>query len=277
MERIKKYICLTLFLSGAFLYSQQNESGAVPPTPSEIPSSRFVEPEQTPQIFSPVEIKAVCNKWEGKVIGSYSELFIVEKCKRRKIESQDFILDLHQKKIKIHEVENDVIAKLPEGDVLETRNMVKRSCSQLEGSYITYSYVDVYYIEKCKKRLIPDYETFDAHKKKMKKEKNPLIGLSVEEFFNLVEGEPVTSITDEEFKKELKYGLSVDVIPIDEACRGVNNQYVSYYSKIYKIEKCKKREIDAEEATFKKILSNKLIELTSEQWISLPDGERIKL
>ena len=70
----------------------------------------------------------------------------------------------------------------------------------------------------------------------------------------------------------------VDIIPIDEACKGLKDQYVAYYSKIYKIENCHKRLAEASVIS-KKLLSSKrdkIVELSSEQWISLPDGPPLK-
>ncbi|MEI6398419.1 MAG: hypothetical protein WCO71_06595 [Pseudomonadota bacterium] len=66
----------------------------------------------------------------------------------------------------------------------------------------------------------------------------------------------------------------MDIIPIDEACKGVDGKIVTFYSRMYKIEKCRKREIDAESFTMHGGAgSSKLTELKPEQWISMPDGK----
>ena len=67
---------------------------------------------------------------------------------------------------------------------------------------------------------------------------------------------------------------------MDEACHGVDGRVVSYYSRLYRIERCRKREItDTEE--FLRRLGNierkEILELRSEQWLSLPDGAPIQI
>ena len=88
-------------------------------------------------------------------------------------------------------------------------------------------------------------------------------------------GEPMRSVVDDMFAKLLTGSAGVEIIPVDEACEGVNNMVVSYYSRLYRIERCRKREIISPELFMKKAGRNlaKLKEMSSEQWLSLPDGE----
>ena len=87
-------------------------------------------------------------------------------------------------------------------------------------------------------------------------------------------GKEIPSIMPAIFKKLLSGSAQVDVIPLNEACRNVNGKLVFYYTHIYKIENCRKREVDAEEYMKRhKYDRFKLPELTSEQWVSLPDGK----
>ena len=54
----------------------------------------------------------------------------------------------------------------------------------------------------------------------------------------------------------------------------MDGKIVTFYSRMYKIEKCRKREINAEKYTMgRRVNDAKLIELRPEQWVSMPDGK----
>lgn len=223
--------------------------------------------------------KKQCEKFEGKVISFYDHIFKVEKCLRRPILQSRTVSDFMQAGVKIHNVESITLAALAEGTPLDDSSPTKegRTCKQLEKQYVTYSYVDVYFIEHCKKRLFKDWDSYLKHRKHRNDELGEILTLSWNEFNSFPDGVDMPSFIDEEFRKLLSKAKDVDVIPIDEACHGVEGKYTSYYSKVYKIEKCRKREIDNRSLfTLKKAdKALTVTELTSEQWISLPDGKPI--
>jgi hypothetical protein len=100
------------------------------------------------------------------------------------------------------------------------------------------------------------------------------MALTAREFWAMRQGRDISSIIDKDFAKLLDGSAGVDIIPVDEACKGVDGKIVTFYSRMYKIEKCRKREIDAESFTMHRKLGDvKLIELKPEQWISMPDGK----
>jgi hypothetical protein len=230
-----------------------------------------------PKRFGSKERASECKKWEGKLISYYEEIYKVEKCKRRLITNSDLLRDLTRKQ-KVHQVKNETIAMLDEGRPIEDPESrfdklnPKALCKQLEGKYATVGGDDIYLIEKCKRRLFPDWETFSEHRKKSRQQ--VIQELSQKEMESIAEGREVPSIMPEAFKKLLSSGRETDVIPLDEACKGVNNKYVSYYSKIYKIENCRKREVNPEYFLKNQSLTKRsLPELSSEQWLSLLDGK----
>ena len=97
------------------------------------------------------------------------------------------------------------------------------------------------------------------------------MALTAREFWAMRQGRDISSIIDKDFAKLLDGSAGVDIIPVDEACKGVDGKIVTFYSRMYKIEKCRKREIDAESFTMHRKLGDvKLIELKPEQWISMP-------
>ncbi|NBQ53254.1 MAG: hypothetical protein EBU49_06715 [Proteobacteria bacterium] len=225
------------------------------------------------------ERKNACARFDGKYISYYSEIYHVEKCKRRLVQDPSTLTQIMRGSLKVTEVESDIIAALTAGDSIADQGAKKRrGCKQLEGKFVTFSYVDIYLIQKCKKRALPDWETFIAWQKKMGRKSGigaEVIPLSEAEFDLLQIGPEIPSAVDLEFIRQYDHSKVVDIIPIDEACRGLEGKTVSFYSKLYKIEKCRKRELDPELATLKNPSLNPKV-LTAEQWNSLPDGKPLK-
>ncbi len=228
--------------------------------------------------FTKKQIKAECHRYEGQYIGYYSRVYWVNQCKLRELADEDLIGRLLQKhNVVVKNVEGDTIAMIPKGPVL--RNLPKevshkRNCRELNGHYVIYGGSEIFYVEHCKRRELPDYETFIKHSKEGSR--NQFISeLTSAEFYGIPVGPQIPSILADVAKKLMDISAEVDVIPVNEACHGIEGQYVSYYSEIYLIEKCKKRKIDdLERFLAKKTRENfkKPVELSSQQWISLPDG-----
>ena len=231
------------------------------------------------KLFSRERRAAECSKYEGKYISSYDNLYRVEKCRRRLITNGDLTRKVtltHP----VYPVKNDTIIMLAEGTPIESLTEIELSatalCRRLEGDYITIPGGDIYVVEDCKRRMFPDWETFTEHQKKTKK--LIITEISAPEMDSLKVGKEIPSIMPAIFKKLLTGSAQVDVIPLNEACRGVNGKLVFYYTHIYKIENCRKREVDAEEYMKRhKYERFKLPELTSEQWLSLPDGKAMAI
>lgn len=273
-------------LSGGAL-AQDEGSAAAEPTaaPAQVPASAEDEeprPEEEPAVrkqFTRAEVKRICNKYQGQLIAFYGEVFKVEDCERRPIMSNKTVYELQRSGKKIVDVDGDTVAALPEGEPLDLAMTIAsaRGCRQLEGRYVTFSSVDVYYVEKCKKRIFPDWETYVKHREKRGDKKGEVLSLSWVEFAELDSGEPIGSVIDDIFAKLLTGDAGVDIIPADEACEGVDGRVVSYYSRLYRVERCRKREIVEPEVYLKKAgpAKLKIKELTSQQWLSLPDGQPI--
>ncbi len=228
--------------------------------------------------FSSKEKKAECKKYEGKYIGYYGRVFKVQSCLRREIVRSDAIGALTAKGLTIIPVEGDTIIKLDPGRDLSLRHLTnERGCKQLEGQYVVTGASDIYFIEGCKKRLFPDWETYLEHKKKRKQVKKEILELSEFEFNRIPTSQPFESILDEEYKRLLGAYKMMEIIPLDEACKGIDGRFVTYYSKIYKIERCYKREVVGSIKEVMKLPTNGFKELSSEQWLSLPNGKTYPL
>jgi len=224
--------------------------------------------------YSPEEIRKQCSKYEGRFIAFYGDVFKVEKCRRRPVVANETVFKLMQSGAQIAEVPAVAIAAIPEGESIDlaATEASARPCGSFQGKYVTYSFSDVYFVEKCTRFLIPDYETFVTHRKsKGKSPGDEVLSLSWTEFSGLKAGDDIPSILNKEYANLLEMGPPVDIIPVDEACAGLNGKMVSFYSRIYRIEKCRKREADPE-LFLRKNMEAKFQELKPEQWISLPDG-----
>lgn len=227
-----------------------------------------------PKEYTAAQKKAECSKYEGRYIGFYDQVYKVEKCKRREIIGESEIGSLNLKHSVVM-VEKETVAMLDEGAPIKPDGLPrKRSCSDLEGRYIVLGAGDIEFVEKCQRHIIPDVETLEAHRSKHKKGDGEIIELDAAEYHALKVGKAIPSILNDQNELVLNGKAGIDVIPVDEACRGVEGKVVSYYSKLYRVEKCRKREIDPEEYLKKpENASRKFVELSSEQWLSLPDGK----
>lgn len=241
------------------------------------------EPEDTGwtpiKQYSASEKKEECGKFEGRVISYYGNVYLVEDCKFRQIKAHEYVQELAEKKTKIQEIDGSTLAKLSAGKPIlsKSETVKKRTCPELEGNYVTFTNTEVYFVESCKRRPFPDWETYVDHRRKQGKGKTEILGLSWDEFESLKQGKAISSILDKHFADLLSGKAGVDVIPIDEACKGLNNQDVSYIDKIYRIENCRKREYDPADFLKQHFSTKlKLPELTAEQWLSLPDGKPMK-
>ena len=225
--------------------------------------------------FSKQRKDAECAKYEGKYISSYDNMYRIENCKRRLITNGELTRKItlaHP----VYPVKNDTIIMLAEGTPIESMDEKELTgaalCQRLEGEYVTIPGGEIFVVEGCKRRMFPDWETFSEHQKKTKH--LIITEISATEMNSLKLGKEIPSIMPAIFKKLLSGSAQVDVIPLNEACRNVNGKLVFYYTHIYKIENCRKREVDAEEYMKRhKYDRFKLPELTSEQWVSLPDGK----
>lgn len=227
-----------------------------------------------PKDFSRAEIQAACAKYKGKLISVYGEVFKLQNCMRHLIQDQDEIFRLTRQGAAVVEVESKDVAALPIGTPWDVMNAKERPCSTFNKKYITFSYTDIYYVENCVRRLVPDYETLMSHRRDHGQKNGEILALTAKEFYSMRQGRDITSIIDKDFAKLLDGSAGVDIIPVDEACKGVEGKIVTFYSRMYKIEKCRKREIDAESFTMhRKLGDSKLVELRPEQWVSMPDGK----
>ncbi len=232
------------------------------------------EDTPAPKEFSLLETQKACAKYKDKLISVYGEIYKLRHCTRHLVQDQEEIFKLTRQGTTVVEVDATDVAAIPVGPTWDTVSVKERPCATFNKKYVTFSYTDIYYVENCVRRLIPDYETLLVHRQERGQKNGEVLALTSKEFWSIRHGRDIASIIDKDFAKLLEGSAGVDIIPVDEACKGVEGKLVTFYSRMYKIEKCRKREIDAESFTMnRKLGDTKLIELKPEQWISMPDGK----
>lgn len=246
--------------------------------PSDLPVLEVQEDGWTEsQVYTEAEKQKECKKFEGKVIGYYEHLYKVEKCRYREIRSASLLFKLNSLGAKVITVDGSTLAKLTAGEPIndfDRRKSKPRSCQSLSRRYVTFTYTEVYLVEQCKRRMFPDWASFTEHQKSSTQQE--ILALTWEEFYAIKVGQDMPSMLDKNYQQQKVMMKNVDVIPLKEACKGLNGKDVSYVDRIYRIENCRRREYDAQ-SYWRKMSARRLTELTSEQWISLPEGKEMKL
>ncbi len=229
--------------------------------------------------FTEAEIREQCRRYEGRYISYYGSIFLVKNCQRKEVISEKMLKRVPLTDAKVEEVRPDVIAMIPAGEPIRESfvGSKDRHCKELEGRYVTLNYAEFSLVDQCKRRIFPDWETFVSHRKETRNRGVEILLLTQKEFYRLAEGVEVPSVTDAEYKLLRDNSAFVDFLPIDEACEGLNGKIVSYVSRIYKIEGCRKRELDASLWSLGQKGLAPSLELTSSQWVSLPDGAPIAI
>ena len=217
-----------------------------------------------------------CKKYNNRYLSYYSKVYQVKKCKLHQI-STSLSFKLSSVAGKIYRVDSDVIAVLEKGNEIRSFNRIKhRTCSSLNGKYITFKDVDVYYVDRCKRRKLENWQVYLDHSTKKNSRYKPILSLTEKEFFDIEIGKNIDENEDKKNKAAQRISSklddsNIDVIPLKEACRGLNGKYVSFYSLIYKIENCRKRLVTSNQLLKMNQSGNiRVKELTSEQWLSIP-------
>ena len=269
-----------LFIASSGLHAQESSrvSSATETAEKKNTQVKGGEPGWHPPLskqFTSEQRRKECRKYNGKLIGYYENVYQVENCQRREILDEDLINRLTRSGKKVHPVENDTIVMLEEGPPVVGKTASSVNCKKLEGRYVIAGASEIHLVESCKRRPFPDWETFNSHRQDRSASQRAIIELSEEQFAELPMAEdPLESVLDKTYLRTMQIEAEADVIPIDEACRGLNGKLVSYYSKVYRIENCRKRELlNPEDSEAIKQTEQALPELSSEQWLSLPDGK----
>ncbi len=244
--RLAALLLLTLFSTNSLALTPQNKKKSQPLSDSEPTAEQY------------------CRQYEGKLVAFYSDVWEVKGCKRIPLTADEVYRRTNAGEL-VSDIEAAVVRGLKEGQ--RTQTAKKRTCTELEGKYVSLDFEEIWLVTDCSRRKFPDWMSYSRQRGGLDKE-STILELTWDEFKSIKEGKDYASVYESEAEITSR---DVDVIPLDEACRGVDGKFVYYYSRIYKIERCTRRPMDPERFT-KKYPEVAPKELTSEQWLSLPLG-----
>ncbi|MFK7871706.1 MAG: hypothetical protein AB8C84_00850 [Oligoflexales bacterium] len=212
----------------------------------------------------------LCKKYEGHYVAYYSEVFHVQDCARVLL-TQVQLENVLRDKQKVEDVSGEVIRALPLRDVVVQAAGPVRECKVFEKRFVTGHFVHVYYVEKCQKRVFPDWDSWAEYQKHHPELSSVILQLSDAELDQIPNGAQFPSVFDS--IQMVGEEEVPDLLPLDEACQGLDGAVVSYYQHVYRIENCRKRQISADSLLASQL--KKPYELSAQQWMSLPNGKDI--
>ncbi len=253
----------------------------------------------------------MCGLFEGKVISFAGSMSLVENCKQRLIEDSSQLNDLTlERGVQIIDVPSAVVRTLPIGKPYEKpirsealKQPEKAGCLRIEGHYLTADGENFYYIENCRKRKFEDYANFSAHNY----HNSPVLGVSSKELDAIpvgavlrvkpndettilykIDGEvfwsrlflagKVDRNEEDSLKKIEKMGNErVAKVTRTELCTFFDGKIVSFYSRIFLVQKCLRRAVtgltlEAQMALYE---TRSPLDITPEQYQAIPEGQSV--
>ncbi len=249
----------------------------------------YVVEESPTKSLSLDEKKKLALLYEGKYLGYEGEVYRIKKDGFYEVMGGDEIYRITSQGIPIISVEKDIFQAFSEAKTMEKLPSPKRESRVFQNSYITSqsASMEIYWVgpcpqyDACQKQKIPDRETLEFHRAKTGRTAQPLVALTEEEFQSIKDAPPMGSVLTEEYKTLYTDGQEPQVLPIEEACRGLVGQYGVFLSQIYwfmpgnKLGTCTKKIIEGEDylkkfPTYDK--APRLVELTPSQMVTIPDS-----
>lgn len=248
-----------------------------------------------------------CRELEGKVVSYYDQVSLVKNCQQHLFENQDHLNSfLAQKGGKFIEVPARIYRMIPFGSVYEpsaSSTKQKRTaafCQNHEGKYYTTTGHAFYIIDDCKKRLFKDYPTMQEHNTGNK----PVSSVAPEILENFPAGKSINVKSDWD---KIAYGMDGEIRwsragrtggkPIQDTeehleqigedakrvpkqstvCQKYDKRIISFYSKIYYVDKCKRRPVADFSLELQQFLeqSKGVRNIASDEYKVLPEGKSL--
>lgn len=298
------FFCFYISILTLFLPDAQAETKATNPEHQSLQKREILqesyEKKKSTKASEPVSMKDrrqdICNDLKHRkisYISYYDQLFqLDENCQRIPLD-HDQAWELSRRGIFFTDVSHEVIAALPSFSPVKSATTISPDvlCQKFRHKYIIMG-SDHYWIEPtednktCFKRLFPDWDSYDNHAGKNRTGRPVPLNITDEDFYRIPSGPPMISVIDEDFRQQLHQAKTqqADLLPLDEACRGLVGKYATYLGEIYFITKksggsdnesfCTRRIINGEQFTREwGLTSLHLQELTSSQALSIPITE----
>ncbi len=253
-------------------------------------------------------ISEMCEQYEGKIISFAGSTSLVEKCRQRVIEDSQVLNDLAiEKKVPVVDVTAKVVRTIPFGAPFEEKDVRKGSydkakvCKKMDGRYVTTDGDSFYFVEKCARRLFLSFEDFVSHNA----DNRPVLASTPEEIKALAAGPDMRVKKNED--SNILYKVDGDIYwsrlfpegkvdrtgedslkkyqRMDEErsglskraalCSRYEGKLVSFYSRLFLIEKCLRRpllnvSLDTQTALLDGFGPQ---DISAEQYRAIPEGE----
>jgi hypothetical protein len=243
--------------------------------------------EVDPDGFQSIDSKAAaCRRFEGKLIAFYDQTALIQKCKMRLIEDPLLLNQMrNQNEVQIQDVPASVYKLFAVGDPIRESDIKGiesalgfsrkgSDCARLNGQYVTANGVAFYYIEKCKKRRFKFYAGLEEHNRA----KRTILSITPSQLERFPDGPDMAneggdvsdiwveidgdagwqraSRFDAEKPKapdspeSLREVARQQRAPVKPAalCSEIGGMVVSFYHKLYFVDKCTLRPIDEKDA-----------------------------
>lgn len=250
----------------------------------------------------------MCELFEGKVISFAGSMSFIEKCMQRTIEDPSLLNYLTiDRNVQIVDVPSVVVRTLPFGKAYEKpisrqarQQPEKAGCARIEANYLTADGETFYFVENCRKRKFEDYVDFIAHNY----HNSPVFGLSSKELEAIpngamlrvkpkdesailykMDGEvfwsrlflagKVDRNEEDSLKKIEKMGNEKSAkVTRAELCSLFEGKIVSFYSRVFLVQKCLRRPVtgltlEAQMSLYEK---RSPVDITAEQYQAIPEG-----
>lgn len=213
--------------------------------------------------------KKACRTYANKLIGYYGKVYRVAGCKRYLVDHSEIAGQIRRYGA-VRGVDSDIVKLIPPAKMQQQQRL---SCKEAEGRVFLTLSGQIFQVAGCRRYTFPDWETFLEYRKKGRVKKRSFVEVEDHLAQTLPEARVYPSVLDSDSAAFLRDNETYDIIPAKRACRGLEGRYVTYYSQVYKIEKCKRRPLVIEPT---KLGRFNLKELTSSQWLSIPEGKPLK-
>ena len=248
-----------------------------------------------------------CGDYEGKLIAFYNDAFRVTQCRRIPVSYAELNEALKGGE-EVMKVTSEVIYALPlapgsqrSGDGMPGGggglgdSPGVPPCVDLENTYITPDQERVYFVENCRKRAFNSWSDYTRDRFKRGVQKTRLIFLTEQVMSQIRSGRDMPAPSLDPMVQQMNMADEQPQRGAD-VCRELEGKFISYFSFLYKVERCRKRAVNSLEYSRRSYeLAQKLklseanrddlhgegkagirrevsspLKITTEQWIHLP-------
>lgn len=243
--------------------------GAYPAGKPSTPAKPKAQSKKQSKVATMAARKKACRSYNNKLVGYYGNVYHIKNCKRTPVAKGDVTAKIRRYG-SVRTIEADVVKLIP---LAKVKVKTRLSCKEAEGRVFLTLSGKVFQVAGCRRYTFPDWETFLEYRRKGRVSNRAFVEVEDHLAQTLPEARVYSSVLDTDSNSFLRDNEEYDIIPAKRACKGLEGRYVTYYSQIYKIERCKRRPVLIASDRIAKL---DVKELSSSQWLSIPEGKPLK-